>query len=253
MYQINRLKKFKQLVHGFSTTKDGNMSFLLGSKKDVQENRRKFLVKLGIRLEECVALKAQHKDKIVVVDKKFAGIGMTNTKDAIRADGLITNVRGLFLFLLIADCLPIIVFDPKKEVIGLIHAGWRSTTKKIITKVVKLMNEEYDSNPADLHVGIGPCIHKESYKFNDPVQMTFKDWKPFLVRYSGGLTGINLLGYNNYLLKQSGVKDKNIFASKIDTATDKRFYSHYKDVQKGRVDQGRFAFVIGLKPQQWRR
>ena len=75
MYQIKAFLKFPGLVHGFSTKADGNMSFKFGKKEEVIKNRKKFLSKLGIELNSCVALVTQHDDEITVANRSLAGRG----------------------------------------------------------------------------------------------------------------------------------------------------------------------------------
>ena len=114
------------------------MSYRFGTKEEVLRNRERFLSQLEIPLTSCVALKVQHKTKLIVVDHTFAGQGMKDYKGAISADGLITKEKGLYLFLLIADCLPIIFFDPNQEVVAVVHSGWKSTDARMAFKTVNI-------------------------------------------------------------------------------------------------------------------
>ena len=123
MYQIPQLKKFPNLVHGFSTRSEGDMSLRFGQKEKVIKNRKKFLKKLNISLSDCVVMKASHSTRIITVNFP---------DNLVVADGLMTDKKSLYLFLLIADCLPIILYDPKKEILGLVHAGWRNTNNRIV-------------------------------------------------------------------------------------------------------------------------
>lgn len=247
MYQIPKLLKFQELVHGFSTKSDGNLSFRFGEEQEVIKNRENFLSKLNIDINSCAALWVQHKDGIVVAKRGLAGKGMEEKEFAVRADGLITSEKGLYLFLLIADCLPIILYDPKEKVVGVVHAGWRNTDKKIAFKAVDKVANEFGCTPRDIYAAIGPAIHKESYKFKEPLQKQSADWKPFLRNLSNGVTSVDLIGYNKKQMEEAGVLSKNIFVSDIDTAKDPNFFSHYCDSRKFGGDQGRFACVVGLK------
>jgi hypothetical protein len=247
MYQLSKLKNFTSIIHGFSTRKDGNMSFRFGNKEEVSKNREKFLSQLGIRINSCVSLKVQHKVKIVGVGNSFAGRGMLGQEDFVEADGLVTKDRGLYLFLLIADCLPIILYDPKREVVGAVHSGWRSTNKKIVSKAISRLADEFGCNPSDIFAAIGPAIHKESYLHRKPFQKDSREWRPFLKDLSSGETAIDLIGANVKQIEDAGVLSKNIFVSKIDTVKDRLFFSHYRDSRKKSGDEGRFACVVGIR------
>ena len=105
--------------------------------------------------------------------------------------------------------------DPKKEVVGIIHVGWKSTKAKIAFKAAKKFTSEFNCKTLDICVAIGPAIHKESYKFKNPVQKQLEDWKPFLKDLPNGETAIDLIGYNVKQLKDAGVLPENIFVSDI--------------------------------------
>lgn len=246
MYQIPELKKFPELVHAFSTKEQGNMSFFWGSKSAVLKNRERFLSQLGTTLDSCAAFQVQNKAILTIVNNSFAGIGMRNHENAVIADGLITKEKNLYLFLLTADCIPIILFDLKKRVLALIHAGWKSTETRIAFKTIKKLTEELDCNIADIYAAIGPAIHKNSYIFKDPIQKQLTGWKTFLKDLPDGNTAIDLIGYNKKQLEDAEINPQNIFVSKINTAQDSNFFSHYRDSRESSENEGRFACVAGL-------
>lgn len=247
MYQIPELEKFPGLVHALSTKEEGNMSFIWGLKNDVLKNREKFLAQLQISLDACIAFKIQDKDLLVSVDSTFAGKGMKSHKNTLVADGLITKEKNLYLFLLIADCLPIIFFDTRQKIVGLVHAGWKSTEEKIAFKTVKKMETDLGCNTDDIFVAIGPSIHKHSFRFRDPIQKQLKGWEPFLKDLPSGQTAIDIIGYNKKQLENAGIISQNIFISPIDTGQDPNFFSHYRDSRDSPENEGRFACIAGLK------
>lgn len=247
MYQIPELKKFSNLNHAFSTRDEGNMSFNWGEKKIVLRNRERFLSKIGISLNSCVALKIQNKDILVTVNPNLTGRGMRDYEDAVVGDGLIVKEKNLHLFLAVADCAPIILFDSKKEVVVLVHAGWESTEAKIVIKTVQKLITEFNCNVSDIYVAIGPAIHKESFKFKNPIQKQLPGWEPFLENLPEGDTAIDLIGYNKKQLVGAGVISRNIFISDANTVKDSNFFSHYRDSRRDPENEGRLACVVGLK------
>ena len=238
MYQISALKRFSSLVHAFSTKSDGNMSFRFGKKREVLKNREKFLTKLNIDLSRCVVMHASHSEKVLFVDSSDGSVDV---------DGSITKKKNLYLLLLIADCLPIILYDPKKEILGLVHAGWRNTDNRIVEKAVKKIIQEFGSKPSDIKVAIGPAIHKESYIFDDLLQKNSKEWRKYVKKLRDGRLSVDLIGYTKEQLTIFGINPNNIFNSGVDTAKDQRFYSHYRDSRSNAGDSGRFVCVVGLR------
>ena len=87
-------------------------------------NRKRFLNKLGLSEKNVIGVKSVNGDNIEIVTKEDRGNFIHNT------DGLITNDKNVYLSITIADCLPIVIFDPQKEVISLIHSGWKGLEKK---------------------------------------------------------------------------------------------------------------------------
>ena len=88
-------------------------------------------------------------------------------------DGLTTRVRGLALVIRTADCLPIVVWDPIQEVVGLIHAGWRGLVSRLPMRVVSFVQRVYHSRPQDLWVGIGPAIRSCCYEVGKEFEPRF--------------------------------------------------------------------------------
>lgn len=247
MYQIPELTEFPNLIHGFSTKNEGDMSFNFRSEEGVVKARKRFLGKLNLGLEVCVSMRVQHEDKIMIVDAKDVGKGMKDYQTAINCDGLVTNEKGLFLFLKIADCLPIILFDPSKMALGLVHAGWKGVHLEIAKRAVLRMVELYKSELEDIVVGIGPCAYKNSFMKKNPSQIKNPKWQPFLEKIGEGLYKVDFLGLCKKQLLETGIKAENIFESGIDTVCDKRFFSHVREHNLPKERQGRFACAVGIK------
>ncbi len=243
MYQLPRLKSEKGLTHGFSSISDGNMSYLWGNEGDVFKNRGSFLERLDVNPKNCAVMSILNTDTITLVTSKTkVGIG----KDSpIRTDVLVTAESGISLLLVVADCLPIIFYDPVLKILALAHCGWKSTEAKLADKVVGFLVDHYHASPADIVVGIGPGIHKESYKIVNPFQKQLAGWSDFLTDMPDGQTAIDIVGYNKFQLVSVGVKEENIEISDIDTAADPTFFSHYRSRKNGEIE-GRFAAVLGM-------
>src|SRR3989337_3453830 len=106
MYQISELLRFPKLFHVFSTKDQGNMAITVLGKvqnlKQVSENRDKFFIKARIDIERTVCMWVQHKDEIIIPRLRDGGKTMKDYKKALKVDGLLTDKKDLYLFLLIA-------------------------------------------------------------------------------------------------------------------------------------------------------
>jgi polyphenol oxidase len=138
------------------------------SKAAVERNRAAFLrqVSASPRLWPLVTLRQIHSDIIRFVD--------TPSEPQLAGDGLITATPGLLLGIQTADCLPIILVDPKHRAVGVFHAGWRGTGKRIIEKGVGEMRRRFDSRPRDLNAVIGPGIQGCCYEVGAEVREKFE-------------------------------------------------------------------------------
>jgi len=175
------LAKLSWLIHGFSAriggvsrVYGGNILNLGFTKHDsriaVDRNRELFLK--GLRAAThgkpwpLVTLRQIHSDLIYRVDRA--------PNHPLAGDGLITDTTGLLLAVLAADCLPVIVADKKRRAIGVFHAGWRGTVKRIVEKGVGEMRKHFASDPQDLVAAIGPGIQQCCYSVGDEVRSQFE-------------------------------------------------------------------------------
>ena len=182
--QVLRADSFTSLswlIHGFSTRQGGCSNVYGGSslnlgftKQDtrsaVDQNRRTFLHSLGAsdngRLWPLVTLRQVHSDLIHCVDSLPA--------HPMTGDGLITQTTGLVLGILTADCLPVLLVDPKRRAVGIFHAGWRGTVKRIVEKGVGEMRCSFGSPPRELKAAIGPGIRACCYEVGPEVREQFE-------------------------------------------------------------------------------
>lgn len=226
------------LLYTESNKHDGNLSLRLDTEENVIPRREEFLSKHNVSSKDCVFMQTEHGDKITHVST-------SNKGEAIFTEALITQDRGVVLFLLTGDCLPIAFYDPIKEVIALAHLGWKPTDMRLVLKVVQELSDMYQSDPKDIKVFIGPGIHKESYVLTELLQNERETWTGFLTSLPTGETQVDLIGYNQKQLRESGVLAENIYVNPVDTAIDTEYFSHYRSVRTGEPE-GRFATILGL-------
>lgn len=242
----SELLKDAGLSHLLTHKSDGNMSYRWGEKQEVIANRKKVLAKLGLGLDDCYCPRMDgHTDGVEVITASKKGVGMFDRNLNEPADAIITNTKGIGLWLFIADCIPVVIYDPINIALGLSHLSWQTSSKHLAAKTVSEMNKNFDSDPSQLKIFMGPSIKQESYKFEDPEQKTMPDWQPYLRETSDGLTSIDLVKFNFDEFVSVGVLSGSIEVSPINTAMDPRFFSHYRDSRAG-DSEGRFAVVAVL-------
>ena len=107
-----------------------------------------------------------NKNKLILMNQtnsnKVVEIKKDNYKKKINADAMITRIKGLTLGVLTADCVPIIIYDLKNEVVGCIHAGWKGAISGVIKNTINLIKKISSKNK--IFASIGPCIGKNSYE-----------------------------------------------------------------------------------------
>lgn len=136
----------------------------------MERNRAAFLGRIGSRSGNntwpLITLRQIHSDIIHRVDSP--------PESQMVGDGLITAAPGLLLGIQTADCLPIILVDPKNHAVGVFHAGWRGTVKRIVEKGLGEMRHYFGSRPRDLKAAIGPGIHGCCYEVGEEVREQFR-------------------------------------------------------------------------------
>ncbi|MBL8012756.1 MAG: polyphenol oxidase family protein, partial [Candidatus Omnitrophica bacterium] len=100
-----------------------------------------------------------HGDRVLVVDEEFLG---RNALDD--ADALVTNLKNVLIAVRTADCLPVFLWDPEHGAMGVVHAGWKSTYKKILHRAIEAMNGNFQTNAGELKVAFGPVIRPCCYQ-----------------------------------------------------------------------------------------
>lgn len=108
----------------------------------------------------------EHTGKVVVLGREAFGRGGAGPE---AADAAVTDVKGAFLGVQVADCVPILLYDPRRGVCGAVHAGWRGTAKGILKEAIRAMKDGFGSDPADLRIAIGPAIRWCCYEVGPEV------------------------------------------------------------------------------------
>ena len=242
-YHFEALDKFKTVAHVVTTRNsffiaDFNLSFHTGKEEQVVENRNHL----------CQFFKAQ----TLTIPKQCHGITIVEVTDnnsgqiPIDTDALITNVPGLAIGVLSADCVPILFFDPIKLVIGAAHAGWKGTVAGIAAATMEEMRIAYGSKSEDMIVCIGPSISQIHFEVGEEVADRFKELglNTCITQKNGEKPHIDLWMANRLLLQKAGIAESNIHTAEICT------YQHTDQFYSAREEgfgTGRFGAFILLK------
>ncbi len=229
------------LACGFSEREDGNMSLYYGSTFNSLRNRRNFLKKFNIDYQSLVCAKQVHGLRVRVITASDRGRGALSYDTAFAdTDAFITSARNVPLAIFSADCPVVFLYDPAPPAIGLVHPGWRSTKDLIAARAVALMRKQFNTRPQDLYAGVSACIRDCCYKVGRGLKRYFP--AGIIDRKSGSY--LDLVQVNRKQLLRSGVKDPNIFDSRVCTfCQNKNFFSYRKD---GNLS-GRMMSVIMLR------
>lgn len=218
------------------------MSFVHGARcQDALISRENFLSGIGIDFRNLVCAKQMHGDKVLVVEKSDMGKGAQSYDTAIAdTDAFITNVRNLPLAVLTADCLSVFLYDSQNLVVGIAHAGWKGTLRKITANTLDLMRSKFGTNPLYVYVGFGPAIRECCYEVGEEFKGCFKKG----VTQRSGSCYLDLAAINRDQLLDFGVRKENIEDPKICTSCRKaEFFSYRKEAGAC----GRIMSVIMLK------
>jgi YfiH family protein len=279
------------LVHGFSTRRGGvselkttgtdqetcervlNLGFTdWDTRERVRDNREKFLGAIGASKMRVVALRQIHSDIVHVIhslNQSPAGTesqGSIASEAAPQGDALITREPGVLLVVQTADCIPILLADPRRQVIAAIHSGWRGTVRRIAAKALGRMQMEFGTKPEDVIAALGPGIGQPCYEVGTEVAAEFHaqfpnarewfegpfdqladsdnnpNWLPWLTMKPPGhappppRAHLDLIAANRAILEEAGIPQRNISSSGFCTACrSDLFFSFRKERTTGRM------------------
>lgn len=232
------------VAHGFSTRLGGvsegiyatlNLGMNRGDAPDrVRENYRRFCAAIGADMGNIVCASQVHGDTVRTVTAADLGIGL-DEPEPWQADGLVTDIPGVTLAVYSADCLPILLYDPVRRVVGAVHAGWRGTALGIAARGVERMAEAFGARPGDILAAVGPGISTCCFETHADVPDGLRAGmgagaEPYIHPISGTEKyHVDLKGANRAWLLQAGVAPEHIAVCDACTACGREiFWSHRK-------------------------
>lgn len=214
----------------------------------VRNNRQKWLAALRTSGQPCCAEQV-HGTEVVSVDASQAGRGLFDYSDALPGiDGMLTDQPGLPLLTFYADCIPVYLFDPRQQVIGLVHSGWKGTVGRISARAVEKMVQDYGCKPANILAIIGPGIGRCCYEVDaavaEPIRKEFTEVSQLLYpKIQEDRWDLDLKQAVHQTLVEAGLSDLSIEDTGICTCCRRDIYYSHRGEQ-GRC--GRMGALIEL-------
>ena len=201
--------RYSWLVHAFSTRWGGvsrgpsaglNLGFTQGEPRArVRENRELFFQQLGAEHFALASLRQVHSASVYQVlrgtsgelEYRFGGNRMPEQPGVAQpaGDALLTDQTGILLSVRTADCLPVLLLDPKHRAVAAVHAGWRGALARLVEKAVGEMRRVYSSEPESLLAVLGPSIRACCYEVGEEVAEAFQGRFPHADKFFRKVSG----------------------------------------------------------------
>ena len=249
MFCSRKLKKIKQIKHFFFSRKNGfskgiykGLNCGKGSndkKGNVKKNLDYVAKKMDVGKDKLILMHQTHSNKVVEIKKN-------NYKKKIVADAMITKMKGFALGVVTADCVPILLYDTKNEIVGCIHAGWKGAFSDIIQKTITKIKKISSNNK--IYACVGPCIGKKSYEVDEIFYKMFvdksKNNKIYFSNKNKTKRLFNLRKFVSNKLIKANINvdqvDRNTFAEKSN------FFSYRRSCKLKQKDYGRCISSISM-------
>ena len=249
MFCSRKLKKIKQIKHFFFSRKNGfskgiykGLNCGKGSndkKGNVKKNLDYVAKKMDVGKDKLILMHQTHSNKVVEIKKN-------NYKKKIVADAMITKMKGFALGVVTADCVPILLYDTKNEIVGCIHAGWKGAFSDIIQKTITKIKKISSNNK--IYACVGPCIDKKSYEVDEIFYKMFvdksKNNKIYFSNKNKTKKLFNLRKFVSNKLIKANINvdqvDRNTFAEKSN------FFSYRRSCKLKQKDYGRCISSISM-------
>jgi YfiH family protein len=245
-YQFEQLAGFREINHGVFLRTPGfskapfnqlNTSFSVGDDASRVESNRN-LVAQCLEAPELVFARQVHSRRVLVIDERPRRNRPPEHAALLEGDAMVTNQPGRYLVVQVADCQPILMYNPRCRVVACVHAGWRGSVANIIGRTLKAMGLRFGCLAKDTYAGVGPslgpcCAEFINYRQEIPQSL----WN-----YRCDSTHFDFWAMSRDQLVAGGVPENQIQLSGCCTKCNtERFFSY-----RGEKTTGRFPAVIGL-------
>jgi len=189
--------------------------------------------------EDRIILPIQkHTDTVQIIE---------DTMQAEIADAVVTAKKNVLIGVQTADCVPILLFDKEKQVIGAVHAGWRGTAKGIVKKTLGVMHEKFRSSYEDIFAALGPSIRWNCYSVGPEVKEAVSRATgrgTYYRKNKGGTYSLDLSSANVTQMISLGIPERNIWISGECTFCNPERYYSYRYSKSYEGNQGGFIGIV---------
>lgn len=248
------LDKYNEIAH-FCTTRNGGVSVGNYASNNLSPfsgddfvhfstNHIKLVETLGSECQQIVIPFQNHGTEIREIDDAFLELSINLKNEYLNGvDAIFTQLSGICIGITTADCVPLLFYDPQKNVIAAAHAGWRGTCGRIAEKTITTLMEKYNSKPEDIRVVIGPSISAEVYEVGKEVIENFETAGfdiSKIISERNNATYLDLWKANQLSLTEVGIQNSHIEKAGICTFTEhEKFFSARRlGIKSGRMLSG---------------
>ena len=223
-----------------------SLAYFKGDDKDnVDENRRRFLNAIRAENARLATARQTHSIERVTIESREQAGGPQPECDA-----LTTRLPGVLLAVQTADCLPVLIGDPKSGTVAAIHAGWRGTAGRITERTVADLMLVHGVNPRDCVAALGPAACAECYEVGEDVIGRYKKefgyWRNLLVNFKADKAHLDIRAANVQQLLFCGFNEDSIYVAEYCTMHQNELFFSYRREGKGQPSGvGRSLSVIG--------
>ena len=213
----------------------------------VVENRRRVCEALGVEFERLTFGQQVHGDGVGVLGAEEARRGRASFEDGLpQTDGMIVREPGVAIGVFVADCVPLLLYDPERHLAAAVHAGWRGTAAGIAAKAVQRLAEQFGTALGDLVVGVGPAVGPCCYQVSERVAQALRQaaGAEAAAARRDGHWYADLAEANRRQLLAAGVSADGIELSGICTSCN---HDDFFSERKLGKPTGRFAAIMALR------
>lgn len=255
VYQFHLLERFSDSVGHAVLSREGgvskkpfdslNVRYGIGDKLlNVKKNRALICKSLGIDARNLISAEQTHSKNVQIVGSDF--LRDKTPGECYGVDAFVSNTPGAALMIQVADCQAQLMYDPKKQVVAAVHAGWKGLALNISVEVIKVMKKHYGCNPADILVGVAPSLGPCCAFFSDPEKELPKSFHKFIDEEKR----VDLWSFSLEQLQKAGIAPGHIELARVCTQCNNgpdiesrgRFFSFRGE--KGIT--GRFGVLVWL-------
>jgi purine-nucleoside/S-methyl-5'-thioadenosine phosphorylase / adenosine deaminase len=243
--KIKSLSAQRSLIHAFSPRsfelEDGGEGALdfgtLKTDPALSMHGQWFLRSIGIENDDVYRVRQVHGDRVYDLNDPLNSIEKVAD---IAADAIVTRRVNTPIAVLTADCVPVVIYDPRLHVAGVVHAGRKGTSQNIVSKTAQTLQEVYGCKPEELLLGMGPgiggCCYEVDAPSIEPFKKHYSGWTQFVKKTPTGKFMLDLFAANREDAQKAGLDPKNISQTGLCTSCEvERFFSYRREGTAGRM------------------